>query len=430
MLLIFYIFYFIGWTLALPVLILLSLFFVKKWKSALKQRLTIFDQDFFFNYQNSKPVWFHAVSVGELNALIPVLDHFKGFSTIISVTTQTAYKLAQQKLEEQINNNQIKVFYMPYDHPILIKRIFKLINPQALVLLESEIWPALFAEAKNNDVKLAVINAKLSDSSFKAYDALSIFFRPILNMVEVFLVQTADYSRKLLQLGVDKSKVFVLGNIKFSSLPKLDNFNASEFRKNLGYKSDEILILCASTHEEEEATLISAFQEIKEKNDKVRLLIAPRHPERFDAVKDIVNSAAKLIPNYFTDEDLIETKDDVLIINTIGDLLKFFAICDIAVMGGTINEKIGGHNVLEPAFFSKPVISGPHFHKNIQLYEMMRDAEALIIAESKADIKKEIETLVSSPDKRKIMGICGEKLTQANSKIIYNVASKLKEYIS
>ncbi len=401
MLLVFYILYFIGWTLALPVLCLLSLFVIKKWKSSLLQKLTIFDKDFFYAYSrnknqfknfsdtrlssskkrslpgvnehfegesnavdenfeiDSKPVWFHAVSVGELNALLPVLDHFSGISMIISVTTKTAYELAHLKLKNKIEANQIKVFYMPFDHPLLIKRIFKLVNPQALVLLESEIWPALFAEAKNAGVKLAIINAKLSDKSFKAYDALSIFFRPILNMVDVFLVQTADYSRKLLRLGVNKDKVFVLGNIKFSSLPKLDNFNATEFRSELGYHKDDVLLVCASTHEEEEATLISIFHELKEDFDNIRLIIAPRHPERFNTVKEIVDSAAKLIPHFYTDDEPIANVDDVLIVNTIGDLLKFYAISDIAFMGGTLNEKIGGHNILEPAFFAKPIVSGP-----------------------------------------------------------------------
>jgi 3-deoxy-D-manno-octulosonic-acid transferase len=430
MLLIFYVFYFVGWTLALPVLALLSQFVIKKWKSSLKQKLTIFDKDFFYIYDNSKPVWFHAVSVGEFNALLPVLDHFTGISTIISVTTQTAYELACMKLKDKIEKNQIKIFYMPFDHPLLVRRIFKLVHPQALVLLESEIWPALFAEAQNAGVKLAIINAKLSDKSFKAYDALSVFFRPILNMVDVFLVQSAEYSRKLLRLGVKKDKVFVLGNIKFSSLPKFDNFSVSEFKAKLGYKANDLLIVCASTHEEEEATLVSAFQEIKQNFDNIRLIIAPRHPERFHTVKDIVNCAAKLIPHFYTDGEALDSVDDVLIVNTIGDLLKFYAIADIAFMGGTLNEKVGGHNILEPAFFAKPIISGPHYHKNTQIYEMMIEAQGLIVIDTKIELKAELESLIISEDKRKILGICAQKLTQANSKIVYNLATKLKEYIS
>lgn len=430
MLLIFYTVYLIGWTIALPVLCLLALFVVKKWKSSLKQKLTIFEKDFFYAYSNSKPVWFHAVSVGEFNALLPVLEHFSGISTIISVTTKTAYELAHLKLKDKIESNQIKVFYMPFDHPFLMKRIFKLVNPQALVLLESEIWPALFAEAKNSKVKLAVINAKLSDKSFKSYDALSVFFRPILNMVDVFLVQNADYSRKLLRLGVNKDKVFVLGNIKFSSLPKLDNFQAAQFKSSLGYQEDDVLIVCASTHAEEEATLVAVFQELKASFDNIRLIIAPRHPERFDTVRDIVNSAAKLLPHFYTDGEEMKSVDDVLIVNTIGDLLKFYAISDIAFMGGTLNEKVGGHNVLEPAFFAKPVISGPYYQKNAQLYEMMLGAEAMLVADTKIELRAELKTLITSKDKRKIMGLCGQKLTESNSKIVYNVAAKLKEYIS
>lgn len=429
MLLIFFIFYFIGWTLVLPVLILLSLFFIKKWKSSLKQKLTIFEKDFFYIYKNSKPIWFHAVSVGELNALLPVLDLFSGYSCAVSVTTQTAYDLAHLKLKDKIENNQIKIFYMPFDHPFLIKRIFAFLKPQALVLLESEIWPALFAEAKNQKVKLAVINAKLSDASFKNYDSLSLFFRQIFNMVDIYLVQNSDYSRKILKMGVNKDKVFVLGNIKFSSLPKLNDFSTSQFRKSFGYQEEDLLFLIASTHEEEEALLVSVFQELQERNPNIRLLIAPRHPERFSTVFNIVNSAAKLLPCYYTEEPEIKNSNDVLIINTIGELLKFYAISDIAFMGGTLNENVGGHNALEPAFFAKPILSGPFYHKNKELFQLLIDAEALIVVESKTEIRLELEDLIASAQKRKIMGICGQKLTEANSKIVYNVANKLKEFV-
>ena len=429
MLLVFYIFYFIGWTFALPVLYILSRFFIKKWQDGLDQRLTVFDKDFFYIYKKTKPVWFHAVSVGELNALEPVLDHFAGVSVAISVTTKTAYDLAHLKFKKQLEENKFKIFYMPYDHPFLIKRIFKLLKPQALVLLESEIWPALFAEAKNSKVKMAVINAKLSDKSFKSYDALSIFFRPIFNMAEVYLVQSAEYSRKLLRLGVKKDKVFVLGNIKFSSLPKLDNFNKNEFRESLGFHSDNIVLVCASTHEDEETPLIAAFQEMKENFPDLRLVIAPRHPERFKIVFDLVNSAAKLLPQFYTEDPQIETVDDVLIINTIGDLLKFYAIADIAFVGGTLNEKIGGHNPLEPAFFGVPVVSGPFYHKNTQIFEMMLDSEAMLVADTKLELKSTIESLVNNKRLRGVMGTCGKKLTEANAQIVYNVANKLKEYI-
>lgn len=393
-------------------------------------RLGNLDKNIFPTESDSleKPVWFHAVSVGELNALIPIFKNFQGMRLVLSVTTQTAFELAQTKLKNEIEHNQIRLFYMPWDHPWIVNKVLARIRPRAIILMESEIWPALIYEAKKRSVKLLIINAKISDSSFEMYKSFYFIFRPIFSMFDLILAQSPAYSRHYIELGVPKNKVFMEGNMKFSVLPSL-KYDKDEFKESLGYKSEDLIWVCASTHEEEEAILISIFQELKDQFQNLKLIIAPRHPERFSIVENLINSAAKLIPVRLSANQRIESQDDVLLVDTIGDLYDIFCISNIAFVGGTLNEKVGGHNVLEPASCNIPVFIGPFYHKNRAVVDMLEEAQGLYIAETKEEIKIFLKDLLSHPDKRVLMGANAKKLVDLNKKIVFNVANKIKELV-
>jgi 3-deoxy-D-manno-octulosonic-acid transferase len=375
-----------------------------------------------------RPVWFHAVSVGELNALLPIFYNFQGMRIVLSVTTHTAYNLAQSKLQEEIETNKIRLFYMPWDHPSLVKKVITRIQPRAIVLMESEIWPGLINEAHSKKIKLIIINAKLSDSSFENYRNLYFIFRPIFSKFDLLMAQSPNDSRKFLRLGIDKSKILMTGNMKFSVLPSQKR-NREEFREDLGYTNKDLLWVCGSTHEEEEAVLISIFQEIQAEFPELRLILAPRHPERFSIVEDMINSAAKLIPVRLSSNQKIEGQHDILLVDTIGDLYDIYSISDLAFVGGTLNTKIGGHNVLEPASCKIPVLVGPSYYKNTPIVDMLEEAGGLIVAETKEDIRILLKDLLSNPDKRILMGVNAKKLVEENKKIIFTVAQKLKEVI-
>lgn len=424
---IFNILYLIAWTFIVPVLYVLANTLVPKWKPGLKMRLGELDPSVFPSESDNleKPVWFHAVSVGELNALIPIFKNFQGMRMVLSVTTHTAYELAKTKLKDDLENNRIRLFYMPWDHPMIVKKVISRIRPRAIVLMESEIWPALINEAHNQGVKLMIINAKLSDSSFEMYRNFYFIFRPIFMNFDLLLVQSPNDSRKFLRLGVDKNKILMMGNMKFSVLPTLKH-NREEFREELGYSPEDFIWVCGSTHEEEEAVLISIFQELRDEFPKLRLVLAPRHPERFSVVENFINSAAKLIPVRLSSKQKVEDQNSVLLVDTIGDLYDIFSISDLAFVGGTLNEKIGGHNVLEPASCQVPVVIGPSYYKNTQIVDMLEQAEGLYVAEAKEDIRIFLKSILSNPNKRILMGVNAKKLVDENKKIIFNVSEKLK----
>ena len=228
------------------------------------------------------------------------------------------------------------------------------------------------------------------------------------------------------------------GNMKFAIIPEMKKDESYDLKRSFGFKKEHILLTAASTHPGEEAALISMYQELRLKHKNLRLAIAPRHPERFSVVEDIILSAAKLEVSRYSksnfketgaDNDLVKS-EDVLLIDTIGDLMKFFAISDIAFVGGTLVDKIGGHNVLEPAAYALPVVVGPFYFKNVDVVELLEKAGALEVLESNLDLKDFIDTLVSDKERRIVMGSQAHKIVNQNREVLKVVTAKLKDLLN
>jgi 3-deoxy-D-manno-octulosonic-acid transferase len=438
--------YFFVWTCVLPVLVILATTLIPKWKPGLRERLGNLDPEDFPRYNQqlnrfAKPIWFHAVSVGELNALLPLLRLFYGVPLVLSTTTNAAHKLALQKLNKEISDKQIKLIYMPWDHPWIINKVIDRIQPLAVILMESEIWPSLINIANRKQIFLAIINAKISDSSFRFYKFLLPIFRPILQKINLILAQSPQHSRKYIDLGLNKNQIFMTGNLKFAIKYDLNPAKAKQIRKSIGYEEADCIWVAASTHEEEEANIISIFQELQLIYPNFKLIIAPRHPERFTVVFDLINAAAKLNPKRLSTfktamlksnlrEPLLGSNNDILLVDSIGDLLDIFSFADIAFVGGTLIERVGGHNVLEPAACNLPVLVGPYYHKNTEMFQSLEQGGGLFIAESKEELKDALIKLISDPDARVLMGANGKSLVKANQKIINVVEQKLKTALS
>lgn len=426
----FRIIYTVVWTLLLPILALMSLTFVKKWRESLWQKLGFSKQSF-----KPHPIWFHAVSVGELNALLPLLRYFEGFNLVLSTSTSSAQKMARAKLAAEIEANKIQLIYMPYDHPMIISSILNRMGPSLLVLMETEIWPALISACETRKIPVAVINARLADKSFKNYKMLFDFFKTIFAKISLVLAQSPADSRKFLELGVEQKKLFMSGNIKFASYPALDKKQAQNLKQELGYNEEDFIFVAASTHPSEEASLLSIFHELKDDYPQLKIIVAPRHPERFDTVEDFIQSAAKLETIRFSKlknntESKALNQDDVLLVDTIGDLTKILSIASLAFVGGTIVDNVGGHNVLEPASYGVPVIVGPYVFKNTETVEMMQNAGALTLCDSLQDIKFAIKHILENENDRVLMGSKAIELINQNKQIVSTTAEKLKELLA
>ncbi len=352
-------------------IILLFLGLIKNNKSA-----GFFYKFFPFAYKplrsaGNRAVWIHAVSLGELRASVNFIGLIKertGKNIYLSVTTRTGYDSAKELYK---NNKYVSVFYFPYDFNFSVKSVLKLLEPVLFISVETEIWPNLFNMLKERNIPVAVINARISDSSYKNYLNFAFFFKHVFGKIDLVLCISGAYCEKFSALGVKRENMHATGNMKFdldiSSVAK-DLEEKSRNLKNI-FKAGKI-IAAGSTHKGEERLIIDAAAKLNEseRNEKIFLFIAPRHPERFAEVegllKDMGAEYYKLsyIYSQGCGADILKSGAQtpaVILVDIIGELLAVYNICCVAFVGGSM-VSAGGHNLLEPLFFGKPVIFGSY----------------------------------------------------------------------
>ncbi len=317
-------------------------------------------------------VWVHAVSLGELRASVNFIDILieKIKKPIyLSVVTRTGYDYAKKYYAKDADH--VCIFYFPYDFYFSIKIILNFIKPILFVSIETEIWPNLFNMLKKRKVMISIVNARISDKSYKNYYALNFFFKFVFESIGLVLCISNGYYEKFLMLGVKKENIHITGNMKFDL--KLDSLTDEDSKKNIILKNifkNNRVIVAGSTHKEEEKLILDAFAKLNGKKKKTVLFIAPRHPERFEYVYDLIlnsNFQCRRLSAIYSAGDKAEVSLDygdigsklVILVDIIGELMSIYSVCDVAFVGGSM-VRVGGHNLLEPLFFGKPVIFGKY----------------------------------------------------------------------
>jgi len=351
-------------------LLLLPLFLLRRQKYAagFSERLGNYPE---FNQDGRMVIWLHCVSVGEVNAARPlaegILKEFPGHRLIVSTTTKTGQELAKRIFDGKAG----AVFYFPFDWKFSVRRALDRFKPSLVLLMETEIWPRFIHEAKLAGAKVAIVNGRLSERSRRQYQRVRGFMARVLADVDLALMQGSSDANNLISLGLAAVKAKVTGNIKFDiAADPRDAEIAAGLNARFRFDDGRPVIAAASTHEPEERSVLDAFCSILAGEAKVkpRLVIAPRHPERFDAV-------AKLLRDFRDDDDcefsryrLARRSDgpgetdeaaDIILLDSIGELRALFRLTSIAFVGGSIIPH-GGQSVLEPAAAGNAVITGPH----------------------------------------------------------------------
>jgi len=328
-------------------------------------------------------IWIHAVSVGEVLSLQNLIQELKGrhpsWEINFSSLTNTGLKMAKEKLKEADN-----IFFIPLDFACIIRKFFKVYTPKVLVLAESEFWPNLLKVAKNEGVCVLLINGRISERSLRRYFSFRFLTRKILRNVDLFLVQTDEDKERLEKIGVDSNRVSVAGNLKAEiKLPIFAENDIVELKKDLGIQEGRKVIVAGSTRKGEEEQLLETFIKAKEVRNDVLLVLAPRNPERFNEVEKMCQSYSLVVQK----RTKLHPKEEweILVLDTIGELAHFYALSDIAFIGGSL-VPWGGQNLLEPAFYRKPVFFGPHMHNFAFLADkFVQDGTAKVI-HSKEDL--------------------------------------------
>jgi 3-deoxy-D-manno-octulosonic-acid transferase len=326
----------------------------QKYASRFKQRLGNYPQ---FAHDGRKVIWLHAVSVGETNAARPLFDklleEFPDHRIVVSTTTKTGQELAR----EVFANAADAVFYFPLDWRFSVRKALDNYRPSLVLLMETEIWPRFIHEAKSSSAKVVIVNGRLSEKSFRRYSLVRPLVKNVLADLDLALMQGEKDAGRILELGIAKEKMHVTGNLKFEQTAGDKPELTEEIRTRFGIRSDKPLIIAASTHEPEERYVIEALD--GELALSCRLMIAPRHPERFDAVAGLL---AKLPYSFVRRSSPPSEGDkaaDIILVDSIGELRSAYPLAEIVFVGGSLIPH-GGQSVLEPASEGKANITRPH----------------------------------------------------------------------
>jgi len=307
-----------------------------------------------------KPIWIHAVSVGEVLSLQNLIQELKAKhpseEIIFSSLTNTGLKVAREKLK-----GVDKIFFIPLDFASVVRKYFWILNPKLFILAESEFWPNLLRVAKKHGCPILLINGRISESSFRNYCRFKLLVKKILTNIDFMLVQTTEDKERLERIGLDSQQVEVAGNLKAEiDLPLLSGSEISGLKENLSIQEGKKVIVAGSTCKGEEELLLDAFSKARSVRNDLLIILAPRQPGRFNEVEKISEN----FPFSVRRRTKVSSEDewDVLILDTIGELAQFYALSDLSFVGGSL-VSWGGHNLVEPAFYKKPIFFGP-FMKN------------------------------------------------------------------
>ena len=394
-----------------------------KYRAGLKERFGFLPKDFL--YKKTKRIWIHAVSVGEVGAAIPIVKEIKRIvpdgDIFFSTTTSTGQEIAKKKWGRN-------VFYYPLDFPWAVRRTLKYVQPDIFVAMETEIWPNLFRLASQAGIPIVLLNARISNRSFQGYKKIKFLLKRVLDKVAAFGVQTEEDSTRFKRLGVDKNKIFIIGNSKFDCIvmdkakEKLDYFESL-----LGLKGKEVIVF-GSTHPGEEEIIIEVCKGILKNYPDLCFVLCPRHPERAGNVEELVKAAPfKAVQR----SELNERKpknEDFVILDTIGELSTIYGLATIVFVGGSLVSK-GGQNIIEPAFWGKPILFGPYVDNFREIVKIFLKKDGASQVRGKEDLKQKLIFFLEHKQEAKEMGRRAKDLVLANQGASKKSAELISKYI-
>jgi 3-deoxy-D-manno-octulosonic-acid transferase len=378
----------------------------------------------------SGAIWFHAVSVGEVLSIVELLRRLRAerpsVQLFVSTTTLAGRATAEQKLEGLADG----VFYAPIDYRSTVRRVLRQLRPSLVVVLETEIWPNLYREAKRSGASLLIVNGRISDRALPRYQRRSWFFRHVLAQPDAILVQTEEDTRRYAIAGAPLERLRVGGNLKYDFTPPASGI-ASDIAEFLRESRAEEVCIAASTMPpavagdvDEDDAVIEAFREISAAHPGLLLILAPRKPERFDIVAEKLARACVAFTRRTSLKPL--SLPGVLLLDTIGELAALFDVADVVFMGGTLAMR-GGHNILEPAYFGKPIIVGPHMENFAAIGEEFHTEKALTTIERSQELAGAVTQLL---DHGSALGLRAREIAQSKRGVTARITGEIWEAFS
>ncbi|MGZ5006756.1 MAG: lipid IV(A) 3-deoxy-D-manno-octulosonic acid transferase [Methylobacter sp.] len=362
-------------------------------------------------------IWFHAVSVGEVEALFPLVKkiqrHFPDATLLITTTTPTGSARVKAVMQESVEH-----VYLPYDIPCAVSRFMQCFKPKLAVIMETEIWPNLFSSCGRHGIPLYIINARLSERSAKGYRKIPALIAPALACVKLIAAQTQDDADRFIAIGAGNGAIKTLGNMKFDvEIPNEIIKQGEQLKTDLFV--DRFIWLIASTHKDEEVIFLKIYKKIKSQIPGLLLVIVPRHPERFGEVKKLCEQN-QLSVVMRTSGKACDQYTDVYLVDTMGELKMLYAAADVAFVGGSM-VPVGGHNVLEAAAVGIPVLFGPYMANFKEIAEGVLLRGAAIQCHDEDEIAGAMITLYAEAAYRQVLAEKGKAFVRENQGAITRV---------
>jgi 3-deoxy-D-manno-octulosonic-acid transferase len=383
-----------------------------RYRAGVRQRFGHVPAEVTAALRRGRPLWLHAVSVGEVIAAVPLVhalqQRFPDLPILVSTITETGQTTAREKMAVDAYT------YFPLDYPWVVRRVIGRVRPRLFIMVETEIWPNFLRQLARQEVPAVLVNGRISPRSFRGYRRLWPFMRRVLPAITIFGMQTGLDAERIIGIGADPARVRMTGNIKYDmALEPLSGSDAVALRAELGI-GEAPVFMAGSTHRGEEEMVTDAYLAARVQEPGLRLLIAPRHLDRLDEIEELLRK--RELSTWRRSRGRLPARGSraaVLLLDTIGELARMYAVATVVFVGGSL-VPIGGHNVLEPAAHRKPILFGPHMHNFHQIAAALLGAGGALQVQSTEALADSVSALLRSPERCRSLGEAAQQVLQAN----------------
>ncbi|WP_374415450.1 lipid IV(A) 3-deoxy-D-manno-octulosonic acid transferase [Ectopseudomonas oleovorans] len=371
-------------------------------------------------------IWVHAVSVGESIAAAPMIRALQAHYPELPITVTCMTPTGSERIQALFGAS-VQHCYLPYDLPWAAARFLNRMQPRLAVVMETELWPNHIHQCAKRGIPVALANARLSERSARGYARFGKLTAPMLAELSLIAVQTQTEAERFLDLGARSECVEVTGSIKFDLKIDAELLQRADALRQQWQATTRPIWIAASTHAGEDEIILAAHHQLLKSRPDALLILVPRHPERFNAVHNLCMNQSLTTRRRSTGE-AVQTSDQVLLGDTMGELLFLYALADIAFVGGSLVAN-GGHNLLEPAALGKPVLSGPHLFNFLEIAAQLREAGALNEVENAGQLADKVVALLNEPSEMQRMSQAGLSVLKANQGALQRLLEGLQRLL-
>lgn len=379
--------------------------------------------------KNHNVIWFHVVSVGETNAAQPLIQHYlqQGQAVLITNTTRTGQAQAQHLFK---NYPEIcQTVYLPIDRRDVVQQFIQHYQPKIVLLMETELWPNLIAVCHDLAIPQILINARLSAKSAKGYARFKSLIKPMLQRLNFIAAQNQDTQQRYIELGISPQKIGIYGNVKFDITAPLHFIQQAEQLKHQWQLVQRNIILLASTHADEEYEIIQRLQHDLKQNPALLCIVVPRHPERFNDVAEQIQRLGLQLHRRSLNQS-IEKQTQVYLADSMGELWLWYALSQVAYVGGSLNSTGGGHNILEPIALNVATVLGHKYFNFQNIVDEFKQQNALIVVQDYDNAAKQLYQLIENPQQRQQLNQNAEQILKQNQGSVKQHIALINQYLS